>query len=266
MGFLDGAGLAHLWAKIQEKINAKMSQTQADQRYLKLSGGTLTGSLFTSNGAAIVSNGIILVPDPSEPECAANRQYVDEAAAAKQDKLTGTAGQVVGFNAQGEAMAQAAPAVNLLDITFGEESKGKSYTIQSSTETYTNTVPDSLHVIAAVRSARANYTITCGSITETVQSGSFGPAKAVDMVRISCSIWIQLSEIPPGAAVKNVMIFGDSGQIETMMVGNYLYSATVTKPGGYYAMVITTSGPPVQSEPFIILKTDTSKDINITLG
>lgn len=31
------------------------------------------------------------------------------AAAAKQDKLTGTAGQVVGFNAQGEAVAQDAP-------------------------------------------------------------------------------------------------------------------------------------------------------------
>lgn len=34
---------------------------------------------------------------------------VEAALSGKQDKLTGTAGQVVGFNAQGEAVAQDAP-------------------------------------------------------------------------------------------------------------------------------------------------------------
>lgn len=34
---------------------------------------------------------------------------VEAALSGKQDKLTGTAGQVVGFNAEGEAVAQDAP-------------------------------------------------------------------------------------------------------------------------------------------------------------
>ena len=41
---------------------------------------------------------------------AANKKYVDDAAATKQNKLTGTAGQVVGFDASGDAVAQEAPA------------------------------------------------------------------------------------------------------------------------------------------------------------
>ena len=40
--FLDSTGLTHLWSKISSKF---LSKTEADSKYLKLSGGTLTGNL-----------------------------------------------------------------------------------------------------------------------------------------------------------------------------------------------------------------------------
>lgn len=47
---------------------------------------------------------------PTGSSHGANKGYVDQALAGKQDKLTGTQGQVVGFDASGAAVAQAAPS------------------------------------------------------------------------------------------------------------------------------------------------------------
>ena len=51
MGYLDNAGLERLWSKIRSALSRKQdaasafTQTQADERYLKLSGGRVTGEL-----------------------------------------------------------------------------------------------------------------------------------------------------------------------------------------------------------------------------
>ena len=47
---------------------------------------------------------------PTGSSHGANKGYVDQALAGKQDKLTGAQGQVVGFDASGAAVAQAAPS------------------------------------------------------------------------------------------------------------------------------------------------------------
>ena len=65
---------------------------------------TLAG---TENDSYVILDGIAA---PQSDNQAANKKYVDDADAGKQDKLTGTQGQVVGFDASGAAVAQAAPS------------------------------------------------------------------------------------------------------------------------------------------------------------
>ena len=86
MGYLDNAGLAHLWGKIKAALSGKqdiltgtagqvvgfdargqavaqeapeggMTQAQADERYLKLTGGTMTGNLTISKTKRIIFAG-----------------------------------------------------------------------------------------------------------------------------------------------------------------------------------------------------------------
>lgn len=85
-----------------------ISQEEADTRYLKLTGGALTGKLTGTEME--VSGHVKGSAAPEENSDLANKAYVDRQNALKQDKLTGTQGQIVGFDSSGNAIAQAAPA------------------------------------------------------------------------------------------------------------------------------------------------------------
>lgn len=69
MGYLDNAGLERLWSKIRSALSRKQdaasafTQSQADGRYLKLSGGSMTGALS--------------VQAPTQGSHVATKQYVD---------------------------------------------------------------------------------------------------------------------------------------------------------------------------------------------
>lgn len=85
-----------------------ISQEEADARYLKLTGGALTGKLTGTEME--VSGHVKGAAAPEENSDLTNKAYVDGRDALKQDKLTGAQGQIVGFDSSGNAIAQAAPA------------------------------------------------------------------------------------------------------------------------------------------------------------
>ena len=85
-----------------------ISQEEADARYLKLTGGALTGKLTGTEME--VSGHVKGSAAPEENSDLTNKAYVDGRDALKQDKLTGAQGQIVGFDSSGNAIAQAAPA------------------------------------------------------------------------------------------------------------------------------------------------------------
>ena len=85
-----------------------ISQEEADARYLKLTGGVLTGKLTGTEME--VSGHVKGSAAPEENSDLTNKAYVDGRDALKQDKLTGAQGQIVGFDSSGNAIAQAAPA------------------------------------------------------------------------------------------------------------------------------------------------------------
>lgn len=85
-----------------------ISQGEADARYLKLTGGALTGELTGTEME--VSGHVKGSAAPEENSDLTNKAYVDGRDALKQDKLTGAQGQIVGFDSSGNAIAQAAPA------------------------------------------------------------------------------------------------------------------------------------------------------------
>lgn len=83
-----------------DKSESGLTQEQADERYLQLSGGTLTGAL-TLNG------------EPTEDLQAATKQYVDTQLSTKLTTPTGTQGQLLGFTADNTVGAVDAPESGL---------------------------------------------------------------------------------------------------------------------------------------------------------
>lgn len=143
MGFLDNAGLTRLWAKIKALVGipTKRALTQAeyealseeekaaDVLYLITDGNGGGGSVTSFNGRA--GDVTPEAGDYSAEQIAG----LPEALAAKQDKLTGAAGQVVGFDESGKAVAQKAPSGGMTQaeadaryIQPGGSYPGASYT------------------------------------------------------------------------------------------------------------------------------------------
>lgn len=99
------------WQMIAKKgadSDEGMSQEEADLRYLKLKGGILTGP--------------VQVLDPTEDANPATKGYVDDLVqdldTEKQNKLNGTAGQVVGFDSAGNAVPQTVSAKESYMVIF----------------------------------------------------------------------------------------------------------------------------------------------------
>jgi len=77
---------------------------------------------------------------------------IEEMGQAKQDKLTGVPGQVVGFDPDGNAAAQAASAGGAtLKITFDSVFSGQAYTVVGGGESYEGLVPEKLVEHVTVR-------------------------------------------------------------------------------------------------------------------
>lgn len=102
---------------IQEVENGKQDKFTTDGT-LVLAGGSLgvktpvrgvTQAEYGALPEADRKKGLFIITDASGGGEAATKEYVDGLAAGKQDKITGSAGQMAGFDAEGNLTAMDAP-------------------------------------------------------------------------------------------------------------------------------------------------------------
>lgn len=103
---------------IREAAEAKQDKFTTDGT-MTLQGGTLgvktpvrgvTQAEYDALPEAEKQNTLFIITDAEGGGAAASKEYVDALAAGKQDKLTGSAGQVAGFGADGNLTAMDAPS------------------------------------------------------------------------------------------------------------------------------------------------------------
>lgn len=93
----------------------------------------------------------------------------------KQDVITGSYGQIVGFSTTGKPVAKNPPTTNLISVKFvGTEFNDEPYTISYSGESYQGIANDGETILAFVKSANANYKVSCAGITYQIPSWSYG--------------------------------------------------------------------------------------------
>ena len=96
MGYLDNAGLERLWSKIKSALARKQdaasafTQSQADGRYLKLSGGDLSGMLDMNNHT------LTGIPAPVGPADAVNYQTMMDTILKLMSSTTAVAKSIYG--------------------------------------------------------------------------------------------------------------------------------------------------------------------------
>lgn len=109
---LDYDGLSYLWSKIKTQLTGKADATH-DHSATQITSGTLsvarggTGKSSVTSGVFLVGNGTdaMVEKTPAEVLQAIGAASVSDVQS-KQNKLTGTQGQVVGFDGNGNAVAQ----------------------------------------------------------------------------------------------------------------------------------------------------------------
>lgn len=160
-----------------------MSETEADARYLKLTGGALTGKLTGTEME--VSGHVKGSAAPEENSDLANKAYVDGRDALKQDKLTGTQGQIVGFDSSGNAIAQAAPASGVTSF------KGRTGAVTPANGDYTAEMVGAVPTTRKInnKALSADVTLAAGDV------GAVPTSRKVNNKALSADISLTASDV-----------------------------------------------------------------------
>lgn len=160
-----------------------ISQEEADTRYLKLTGGALTGKLTGTEME--VSGHVKGSAAPEENSDLANKAYVDRQNALKQDKLTGTQGQIVGFDSSGNAIAQAAPASGVTSF------KGRTGAVTPANGDYTAEMVGAVPTTRKInnKALSADVTLAAGDV------GAVPTSRTVNGKALSSNISLTASDV-----------------------------------------------------------------------
>ena len=160
-----------------------ISQEEADARYLKLTGGALTGKLTGTEME--VSGHVKGSAAPEENSDLANKAYVDRQNALKQDKLTGTQGQIVGFDSSGNAIAQAAPASGVTSF------KGRTGAVTPANGDYTAEMVGAVPTTRKInnKALSADVTLAAGDV------GAVPTSRKVNNKALSADISLTASDV-----------------------------------------------------------------------
>nr|WP_325259657.1 hypothetical protein [uncultured Oscillibacter sp.] len=126
MGVLDEAGLRHLWDRVKGLVGIPIKRSLTLEEYKALSEAEKTANvvyIITDDNGGVVENfnGRAGAVSPQEGDYSADMiSGLSEALAAKQDTLSGSAGQMVGFDEEGRAVPQDMPSgEDCLPLTGG---------------------------------------------------------------------------------------------------------------------------------------------------
>lgn len=148
---------------------------------------------------------------PLYDDAAANKKYVDDKVAA------------------------VVSPINLISITFGEESASKNYTVSANNETYTGMVPENLQAIVSVKQPNTEYTIICGEISKNVISGpGFGLTKNVNMFD-GYKLLIAVANVDWATDLASVLVEQD-GDVLSPRILNY------DEASGFFVGYLSTPG------------------------
>ncbi len=193
----------------------------------------------------------------------------------KQAQLTGAAGQVLGFDAEGNPVAQAAPdaSVNLLAITFVEDFLNQKFTVSAGQEVYSGVVNSvASPTICAVRQSNTKYKVACNTsgsntVTQTVTTGSgFGLPTSVTFIR--CDLIIEITNGPADEIGYLVQVYDEQGGDILTAISTSLtsYIVSVYKPGIWLINVTPHSGGKPLTNYVRVLPSDTVKNITINIS
>lgn len=163
--------------------------------------------------------------------------------AKKQDTLTGKFGQVVGFSTTGKPTAKDPQTANLISVKFvGTEFNDKPYTITYSGESYQGTAHDGETVLAFVKSANANYKVSCDGTIYSIPSWSYGIVSPVEFVAVNCSVMVDVTELPSMYMITRTYITGPAGQnivnpAHAMTPNGISFAFTANSPGKWNIVV-----------------------------
>lgn len=203
---------------------------------------------------------------------AANKKYVDDAMAGKQDKLTGKAGQIVGFNSDGNAVPQTAPSTgaNLVAIKFvGPLVDGESYTVKNGSETYNGTAHVGETILASVQKDNAKYQVTCNGINYSIRSKKYGVIPYLEFESAYCQVEVSITGLLAGEVVDFCNVYDQESvqaTITTTPGGGYVFFAN--RPGTWLIQVasVTTSGKPRLGAATVeISADDTIKTVTVSI-